>query len=176
MLQICYIAFHLESGTLETEWFAKEDGAIWLRQNLASRNNTFGIDHVSSSYLPCLPPPPFILELFIPGEDLKLEQKYKDARFFVVQFKDLWPRYKIKRSCPSPWLYEGSTVRETHRQKWSLPRENAESLGAISCDCQCWGAAQSHVRAFWDSPFCLRTYCASVRRSLTFLFIVVWYR
>lgn len=53
-------------------------------------------------YSPHLIPPPFVLEFFIPGEDLKLEQKYKDANFFVVQFKDLRPRGKSKKFGPFP--------------------------------------------------------------------------
>lgn len=40
--------------------------------------------------------PPFVLVFFTPGEVLKLEQKDKDAKFFI-QVKDLWPRYKIKK-------------------------------------------------------------------------------
>lgn len=38
-------------------------------------------------------------------------------------------------------------MRKTHGQKWSLPRENAESLGEIILWLSVLGAAQSHAGA-----------------------------
>lgn len=82
------------SGTLEAEGVAKEGGMIRLCQILAPRNNIFGINHYVQSPFTHLPP--FVLVFFTPGEVLKLEQKDKDAKFFI-QVKDLWPRCKIKK-------------------------------------------------------------------------------
>lgn len=87
---------HFKPGTLEAEWIAKEDGVIWLCQiakfwlpEISHLGTTTGSNPQS--------PHPHPLSLYSSSQGKSSEQKDKGTKFFVVQYKDLWPRCKIKK-------------------------------------------------------------------------------